>query len=137
LKSRLDAETAPWVTVLAFYKALHQVELLLRLDSRSPSRRGASSHEVRGDLLRNARHYAAVYLHYSALKRASEVARYLEVAGYAYESFAEYMSLDDVRSQVLGHSLLQFESAVGRILVPQHGPDFLTLANSPPPSPGG
>ncbi len=130
MSQNLTPQNAPWVTVLAFYKALHLVELLFHLDNRSPCRRGASSHETRGELLQNTKHYQAVHNNYATLKRASEVARYLEVAGHAYDSFAEYMSEEQVRSRILGHYLPQLEAAVGRILSPQHGSQFLTPAGA-------
>ena len=105
----LERDNHPeWIAVIAFYKALHLVETLFAHDKASHSR----NHESRESLLKSDRRYKNIWEHYRVLWTISTVARYLS----SVESFAEYMSPEDVEKEVIRHRLNQVEKSVAKLV---------------------
>jgi len=109
---------ADWVTVVAFYKAVHIVEAVF---FKSHPEKHGRNHENREYLLKATNHYQQIYRFYRPLWSASTVARYLEdhTTRTEYGSFAEYMTPAIVQSRILGHYLVQLEKAAERFLLPK------------------
>lgn len=105
-----------WITIAAFYKALHIVEILFQEEKTSPRRNGCADHDDRRAALFSDNRYKHIYKNYDPLKRASAVARYLEIQGHSYSSFSAYMSPQEVEAKVLGHYLSQVEKSVANLL---------------------
>lgn len=101
-----------WVTTVAFYKALHLVEAVFCCDPKSPKKH-TCEHSVRNGMLRGTKSFSKIWKHYAPLYRLSLLARYLHHTngGGGHQSFADYMSVDDVKDKVLGHRLKQIEKA--------------------------
>jgi hypothetical protein len=104
-----------WITIVAFYRALHIVEAVFFCDHRDKHGR---NHETREDMLKRTPRYQQIYKHYRTLWAASTVARYLEdhSASKTYRSFSEYMSPADVQGLILNHYLKQVEKSAARFL---------------------
>ena len=101
-----------WVTCVAFYRALHLVEALLARDKKH-----GRDHGTRKDILAQTPRYQKIYKHYRRLYAASIIARYLQDGdGVSYESFSEFMSLEQVTQEILGHHLKQIEQSVEKLL---------------------
>ncbi len=111
-----------WITVIAFYRALHLVEAVFFRNH--PNKHG-HNHESRENMLKRTPRYKHIYKHYRTLWAASTVARYLEdrSSGTTYASFADYLSPADVQGLILNHYLKQVEKSAAAFL-------------PPPPSPG-
>lgn len=105
-----------WITIAAFYKALHVVEILFHEDKGSPRKNGCPDHGDRRRALLSVNRYKQVFKNYDPLMRASAVARYLEIQGHAYTSFGAYMTPRIVEAQVLNHYLPQVEKSVAGLL---------------------
>ena len=105
-----------WITIAAFYKALHTVEILFQSGKPSPRPNGCQGHEDRRTALLSNNRYLHIYKNYDALKKASSVARYLEVHGHMYESFGDYMTPQVVEATILKHYLIQVENSVANLL---------------------
>lgn len=110
-----------WVTVIAFYKALHVVEAVFFKDH---SAKHGRNHENRERLLKTTKKYQHIYRHYRQLWAASTVARYLEdqTDRTEYKSFDDYLAPDRVQSVILEHHLQQLEKSADKFL------------SSPPPA---
>jgi hypothetical protein len=106
------AENSDWISVVAFYKALHLIEALFNHDGVGPS----ANHEIREGILKRTRRYQQIYTFYRPLWEASLAARYLCVGGYEYPAFKDYMTPDQVENVVIGHYLLQLEKSVMKLL---------------------
>jgi hypothetical protein len=103
-----------WLAIVAFYKALHLVEALF---ARNPKIRHTHNHEDRERFLTSERRYANVYKHYHVLYIASRVARYLEAPwGRTFECFADFLTADQVNTDLLNHRLGQIEKSVQKLL---------------------
>ncbi|MDP2982350.1 MAG: hypothetical protein Q8O92_03350 [Candidatus Latescibacter sp.] len=107
-----------WITIAAFYKALHIVEALFFND---PEIRHGQNHENRDRFLKTNNKYKNIYIHYRPLWAAATIARYLEGPRTStVNSFSEYMSPDDVISIILNNHLLQVEKSAQKFLSPQN-----------------
>jgi hypothetical protein len=106
-----------WITVIAFYKALHVVEAVFFRDH--PANHGRN-HETREHLLKTTPRYQQIYRFYRKLWAASTVARYLEdqSSGAEYKSFDDYLAPNLVQSLILNHYLRQIEQSASRYLPP-------------------
>lgn len=115
IKHLLTASPAlpDWVTTVAFYKAVHLVEAVFAHDGVGHS----GDHARRAAFLKSKRRYDMLFKHYRPLKSASEIARYLcDAGGKHYNSFADYLSLPEVRSEILNHRLTQLERSARKLL---------------------
>lgn len=121
----LDPATcAEWVAVTAFYKSLHVVEAIFA--SQMPPIH-VHNHHARLDRLKERR-YAPLYPSFRVLWSASIVARYLEhddppVAGHPavrrpYACFDDYLSIADLKTNLLDRSLVPFENMAISMLAP-------------------
>ncbi len=113
-----DIEDFPeWVTIIAFYKALHLIEAVFATDERV---RHTSDHRTRMRTLKQYRKYEQMYRHFRPLKAASEVARYLSdnESRSSYSSFRDYMPPKVVESEIIGHRLRRIERSADRLLKP-------------------
>jgi hypothetical protein len=106
---------AEWITVIAFYKALHIVEAVFY---RTHSSKHGRNHEDRERLLKTTNRYKNIYKFYRPLWAASTVARYLEDQSCkkGYKSFSEYLKPSDVEEKILKHYLGQLEKSANKIL---------------------
>lgn len=102
-----------WLAVVAFYKALHVVELMLFLDS---PEKHAFNHERREDILKKTKRYEFVYKHYRPLWDASRIARYLSIGNQPTTRFIDLYPSRVVTERLIGHYLHQVESGVARLL---------------------
>jgi hypothetical protein len=104
-----------WVTTVAFYRALHLVEAVFAQDA---AIKHGGDHGSRQRHLKSNRRYAAIYKAYHPLWTASIVARYLEdrETGGGVSSFAEYLTVDQVKATILNHYLRKVESSVEQLL---------------------
>ena len=108
-------EYSDWITTIAFYKALHIVEAILY---RQKKRHG-QTHENRRSILKENKSYHHIYIHYRDLENASLIARYLEDPESPppiYSAFTEYLSPDQVQSEMLNHRLHQIEVSAKKFL---------------------
>ncbi len=114
LSERLDTFPA-WVTVVAFYKALHLVEALFALDGTEGGH--TDDHRTRNAVLKSDKRYQHIWKSYRPLYQASLIARYLRENDRApdYEVFSRFMPPEKVKSIVLGHYLRQVEVSVERL----------------------
>ena len=118
LKGQL-AEHAEWIATIAFYRALHLVEAAFSKDRRV-GQSHSHTHQIRQEILKNTLGYEKIWEHYRPLYAISLVARYLEEdSSRSYSSFREYLSEEEVESEVLNHRLRQVEKSVGKILHPR------------------
>ena len=97
-----------WITTIAFYKALHLVEALFAHDGAWHEK----SHVSRELLLKATTRYSHIYEHYRSLWNASMVARYLQ----GESIFSNYLSLEEVRSELLNHRLKKIEKSVSNLM---------------------
>ncbi|MFH1023462.1 MAG: hypothetical protein V1809_08730 [Planctomycetota bacterium] len=102
-----------WITTIAFYRALHIVEALF---SKDPRARHGTSHERRDHLLKSDKRYSHIYKHYRPLWAASVVARYLEDRVHTYGCFSEYLTPEQIKTEILGHRLCQIEKSAKKLL---------------------
>jgi hypothetical protein len=121
---------AEWITVIAFYKALHIVEAVFYRTHREKHGR---NHESREQMLKTTKRYQQIYRHYRPLWAASTVARYLEdrSRGQEYSSFSDYLKPADVQARILNHYLRQLENSAQAIL------GTITPPSPPPPASTG
>jgi hypothetical protein len=105
-----------WIAIAAFYKALHVIEVLFHEDRQSPRKGGCVDHDDRTAALMSSNRYKHIFINFDAMKKASTVARYLEVRGHAYSSFSAYMAPQVVESKILKHYLVQVESSITGLL---------------------
>jgi len=104
-----------WIVIVAFYKALHLVDALF---DRHLQKDG-QSHKNRDRILKTTKRYAHIFRHYSPLRHASELARYashLSDDSPGYNTYKDYLSLELVKSEILGHRLAQIEKTVTKLL---------------------
>jgi len=106
-----------WVTVTAFYKALHHVEAVFTAD---PNIRHTSDHSQRERMLKKNRRYSHIWEHYRPLIAASMIARYLRDNDPGdpeyYATFTDYMSPDDVVASLVNHRLRQVQKSCDTLL---------------------
>ncbi|MBN1910115.1 MAG: hypothetical protein JW818_10275 [Pirellulales bacterium] len=102
---------AEWITVVAFYKALHVVEAVFEHQGLEHGK----NHESREALLKKHNRFEEIFRNYRALWAASTVARYLATpAGDEFKSFAKYLAADRVVGKMVDHYLHRIEqSAIG------------------------
>ncbi len=111
-----DVDRFPdWITMFAFYRALHLVEAAFAADS---SVKHCGDHGTSNVVLKRNRRYSALWKAHQPLWMAANVARYLEDAGGGVEvaAFSKYLSPDQVKSIVLNHHLRKVESSVEQML---------------------
>lgn len=115
---KADPGFPDWITTVAFYKAVHLVEAVLAHDSGTHS----GDHVRRSQYLKTNNRYKQLHLHYGPLKRASEIARYLQDAsGTSYKSFADYLTLEAVNREMLKHRLHQIELSARHLMQSKPG----------------
>ncbi len=107
-----------WVCTIAFYRAVHLVEALLDHDGVGHS----ATHKSRQRVLKRNPRYREIYKHYRPLRAASEIARYMVGDGREYAEFTDYLSPEQVRSEVLDHRLEKLNRSVSRLLSKPGGP---------------
>lgn len=97
-----------WITTLAFYKALHVVQVALRLEGDGH----CTNHDERHRVLKTHRKYHEIFKHYKQLHDMSLVARYLQDRGHSgYSTFDDYLSPPQVLSTVIHHLLARVEKS--------------------------
>lgn len=117
-----------WVSVVAFYTALHAVEALFARQ-KPDGRAHGQSHENREHLLKSDHRYSNLYKHYRPLQGIATVARYLEdnrgrvgkKVPHGIACFDDYMSEADVRNEVIAHRLNQVLRTASRLLRKEEG----------------
>ncbi len=108
LKREFDAHLE-WVVTVAFYEALHWVEVIFACDDFGQR---PKDHYERTNVLQQGR-YRHLYGTYKKLQDASLVARYME---FGELKFSEYMSKTHVEVQVINSWLSAIRSeAAGRL----------------------
>ncbi len=114
LMERLD-DFPDWVTITAFYKAVHLVEAAFTCN---PNVLHTCDHGGRLRVLKTDRCYSHIYKHYRPLMTASMVARYLSESRAhqtQYGSFTDYLTPEQVRTEIVQHRLRQVESSTKKI----------------------
>lgn len=102
-----------WIVIVAFYKAIHMIEALRAHAFKDHSH----SHESREIFLKSQNRFYSLYRNYTALKEAAQIARYLNSkCNGDFSSFSQYLSPQDVKSQILDHELPHFESTLNKFL---------------------
>ena len=102
---------SPWIATTAFYKALHVVEAVLAND---PAIGHSCDHLDREQTLKRERRYAHICRHYLPLARAATNARYL----LSCSCFDDYLTPEQVVSQLLLHHLKQLDNSARKFLSP-------------------
>lgn len=105
---RTGDEHPEWVATIAFYKALQILEAAF--DTKGLGH--GHGHAKRLALLQDQRNgFVPLCKHYEALLEASEVARYLGTRSTttAYSSFSSYMTMADVKRDLLCKRLMNVE----------------------------
>lgn len=128
-------EHPEWVATVAFYKALQTVEAVFA----NTGRGHGHGHCKRLEILQDKRNgFGAFCKHYEAMLEASEVARYLGArsATTGYNSFASYMTMNDVKEDLLKKRLMNVEmhargflSAAAKVLIKSITAHFSPSAN--------
>ncbi len=102
-------EHPEWVATIAFYKALQVVEALFANSGLGHGH----GHSKRLEILQDRRNGCSAFCkHYEALLEASEVARYLgarSMSGTGFASFSGYMTMEEVKSDLLAKRLMNVE----------------------------
>jgi hypothetical protein len=116
-----------WVATIAFYKALQIVEATF-------ANKGIGhghGHTKRLQLLQDKKNgYAALVKHYEALIEASEVARYLGgKTAPAFSQFSDYMSMADVKTDLLSKRLMNVETHARAFLSAQAKADLKKITD--------
>jgi hypothetical protein len=123
-----------WVSITAFYKAMHIVEAVF-FNHEAPPTQHTVTHSDRNHILKIR--YPNLLRNYRPLFNASLVARYLAYEDMSidqqYTSFSQYMPANVVRSLLLGHYLVQPE-ANALPLLPAN-PGLITYTAVAPPAP--
>jgi len=107
-----------WVATIAFYKALQIIEATFAHKGLGHGHGHSKRLEVLQD---NKNGYSSLCKHYEALLEASEVARYLgarAIGGAGYTSFTSYMTMADVKSDLLQKRLMNVEMHARAFLSP-------------------
>lgn len=101
-----------WVTTVAFYRAIHLIDAMFAHQDIHPP-----DHKTRGEYLKRDNRYKAVYSHYSALREASGIARYLreDAGGRSFKTFKDYATMERVKSHFLGHALRHLELSISNL----------------------
>jgi hypothetical protein len=100
---------APWVVTIAFYKALHIVEAVL---ARQKPPMHKNEHKSRNHFLKTDNRFKKIWVHYSVLYQASQVARYLSDD----KVDKEYLTEDVIRRKILDHHLKQIALSANRLI---------------------
>lgn len=109
----LDPEKhSEWITVTAFYRALHLAESVLAENKIEHDR----NHVSREKALKRTTSTQHIWKHYRPLWSLSCIARYLAYEDQEYESFSSYIAPAQVLSQVVGHHLRQIEKSTANLL---------------------
>ena len=110
-------EFPDWVTTVAFYKAVHLIEALIDRDYGIHG----IDHTQRGRILKGENRYTNLYRHYNALKEASSIARYLAESegGRSYRQFTDYLTMDQVKSEILAGRLKSIEKSISGLKPPK------------------
>lgn len=114
-----NGEHPEWVATIAFYKALQILEATFAFKGLGHGH----GHQKRLEIIQDARNgYQSLRRHYEALQEASEIARYLgtrmDPSGGLYADFSQYMSMDDVREDLLKKRLTNVEMHAKQFLAP-------------------
>ena len=97
-----------WITVIAFYKALHIVEAVFEREGLTHGR----NHESREALLKYHKQFENILRNYRPLWAAATVARYLaSPTGDEFKSFSHYLSAEKVVGKIVHHYLHQIEQS--------------------------
>ena len=107
-------EFSDWMSVAAFYAAVHVVEAVF---SRRAAWPHGQTHDQRRRILTTEKTYENLYRHYRPLDTVARIARYLEAdepsssagkaGGVSVQTFNEYMPAAQVLSQVVQHHLVR------------------------------
>lgn len=101
-----------WIATVAFYKALHIVEALFAMRGIPAT----DSHIARSQAMKDNPPFDHIHSHYRTLWESSTIARYLSDCSGSpnprvYSRFADHMSPDKVRSQLIDHRLKSIEKS--------------------------
>jgi len=102
-----------WVVTVAFYKAVHLAEALL---AAADADAHSHDHRSREFALKNNPSYANAYKHYRPLRDASFLARYFACRDDGEEDFSSTHTTENVKEELIGHRLCQFEKSVRKHL---------------------
>jgi hypothetical protein len=127
-------QCAEWITVAAFYKALHLVEAAFYNDRNV---RHTYNHADRLEVLKKNRRYSPLFTRYNALWSASTIARYLHdhSSGDHYCRFADFMPHDQIRPLLLDRYLPPFERMILPFLA--NSGSVVAYQATAPPIPAG
>jgi hypothetical protein len=103
---------ADWITIIAFYKALHIVEAVFAT-GKEPSMRHGIDHNMRAQILKTTNKYKHIWANYRPLYNASMVARYLEDPSC---NFNVYLTPQQVRNSILNDHLHRIENSAKKFL---------------------
>ena len=106
-------EFPDWVATVAFYKAVHLVELVFVTDQ---SIQHTDSHESRNRALKKNRRYEHIYRHYRILYTMSQKARYMEDK---VTCFSDHCPPARVEAELLRNHLHQVEESCIRLVGPE------------------
>ncbi len=101
-----------WMATVAFYAAVHCVEVLLAKDGISHP----MTHEGRNECLKRQNRYKKIWENYRPLYEASIVARYLSFQSQKHPSFDQWITPEQVRTQLIDTYLRQIEASVSKLL---------------------
>lgn len=96
---------ADWIVCVAFYAALHCIEVLFEHDGLGPS----ADHGLRNRKLRQANRYKKIWANYRELTDASQIARY-------HIGLENWISVKDAKEIFVGHHLYQIEKSVAKLM---------------------
>jgi len=131
-----DKDLSDWVVVAAFYKAVHIVEAIF--SNRSKGMHHSCSHTEREAKLKRDKDLAEIWRHYRPILNASLVARYLQgkdTAPDLYAKFSDYMTPDQVNSEILCNRLKRINELACRFLSDEGQSIMLGTSKSEPSKP--
>lgn len=114
----------PWIGTVAFYKALHVIDILFAREQCHPT-----THADRMRILAKDNRMKCIFSHFKPLQLMSEKARYLscctEVGGYT--RFDSHIPKQRLLNDYLFHHLYQVEQSAFKLLGIQQVPSVSTL----------
>jgi len=116
-----------WVATVAFYEALHWVEMIMACDG-LPDGERARDHDTREEILKTPK-YRTLYGPYIKLYDASMVARYMHKGRI---SFIKYLPAANVEPQLINGSLAGIRKEAGSRLARRTREAAEAAAKAPP-----
>ena len=124
LVSLIPTTHPDWMVTVTFYVALHIVDALLEFDGVE----GVNSHETRNKVLIRTNRYQKIWDHYQPLHDLCRRIRYLAQPN-------QWITLDDIPTQVFGEFLYPIEKSVHGLMGITHNLDRIKIQVPVAPSP--